>query len=184
MKKITYVLIFAFLFIGCEKERRHAKPYKEFFQVGFLGHGAGFIGEIGINYWGLSRRCDSCHAVRESIHPDLGTCNSCHQPHETGWEKSTMALYHDTSLPLVGRQYHFKLKCTECHNNLTTRDEYKQGQCIQCHHHSRRATEFAHELMDEFDLAKEFKDHRCISCHALTGKEYHLFYDPETGFLL
>jgi len=183
--RLWIVLVFILTLLwGCSEPRNHQAPYTEHFQVGLFGHGDGLFGELKLNYWGVVRRCDSCHAIMGKVHPNLGSCNSCHQPHNGGWKPSTMALYHENSFAFVGREYHFDLKCSECHNRMNSRVEFRQTQCVQCHNHSARDIKFAHELMDDFNLDKEYRNQRCVACHAKAGEEYQDYYDPETNELL
>ena len=186
-KKLQF-LIFLVVFIAtgaCERERPHPAPYQDFHQVGLFGHGEDLLAAVGLNFWGLTRRCDSCHAVPTSIHPDLGTCNSCHQPHFEGWKEATVAIYHNESLPMAGMKHHMDLACTECHSSMESRAAYRnEMECISCHSHTSIDIEFAHELMDEFNMATNYKNGRCVDCHAKTGTEYTTHYDSTTGELL
>ncbi|MGK5092148.1 hypothetical protein WDW89_09085 [Deltaproteobacteria bacterium TL4] len=168
---------------ACAEDRYHSVPYENFERVGILGHGRGVLGDLQINYYGLERRCDTCHTVSPEAHSALGTCNRCHQPYQSkGWKDSLFAPKHKKVLVLEGKLYH-NLACTGCHPQSQSSALFKKAACIHCHNHSPRDIRYAHALMDDpFDMKVENTDQRCVDCHALTGKEYEKFYDPETGY--
>ena len=180
MKGIV-LMILSITLQGCEEPRYQRKPYQAFSQVGLLGHGEGILGDLQLNYYGVQRRCDSCHTDAPKAHPPLGACNSCHQPHQRGWSHSMVALDHAEVLPLEGHPHHFQLKCKDCHDQLESRTTYRETKCIHCHNHSRKDVIYAHELLENFDIHKEYSDVRCLACHVKTGLEYAHFYDPMTG---
>ena len=168
---------------SCEKKIAHKMPYQDFYRVGFWGHGRGLANELSINIWHIERRCDSCHAVSKDIHDDdIGTCNSCHQFHPGGWKHTLVAIDHDKSLFFTERKHHRRLKCEKCHTDFKSRKAYKeQIQCISCHAHNEEKTVSHHDLMDEFDMDKEYEDKRCLYCHAKTKMGYLKYYNPHTN---
>lgn len=184
IRAFLIIMLLARILASCDKQTYHNKPYEEFAKVGLLGHGKGILGEIGVNVYSLQRRCDSCHKLETQAHAELGTCNNCHQPHDSGWKKSNAALYHGEVLRLDNRMYHFRLKCKDCHQELSSREAYRETKCIHCHNHTKSDIQYAHELMNRFDMKLNNKDSRCIDCHVKTGKEYAQFYDPVTDELL
>ena len=184
MDRVIVICFFLSTLSACTEQKLQKEPYNGFIQVGLLGHGRGLLGDLRINYYGVQRRCDSCHTNSPAAHENLGTCNSCHQPHNGGWKHTMVAIFHNDVLILENRKYHFKLACKECHDNMTSRQNYRKVQCIHCHNHSKADIIYAHELMDDFSLERDNKDSRCIDCHSMRGKEFTRFYNPKTNKLL
>ncbi len=169
------------LLIACSDPKTHLPPHEYHFQVGLFGHGRGALGDMRINYFGLERRCDSCHSTQVNEHGELGTCNRCHQPHGGGWKYSLYAREHHVVLDFAGQSYHEKLACTECHPNTKSLFAFKEVSCSHCHNHGHSDMDYAHDLMDNYNYEDFCESNACVACHSKKGKEHNQYFDLETG---
>ena len=168
------------LLSACSEPRNHPPPHQSFFQVGLFGHGRGLLGDLELNYFGLQRRCDSCHSNLVPNHGDLGTCNRCHQPNYLGWKNTLFASRHAEVFSFEGKIYHQSLTCVECHQELTNQQSFKILSCNHCHNHGRSDTNYAHDLLDEYSYPSFSKNSACVSCHSKQGLNYSKYHDMNT----
>ncbi len=179
------LLVFFIVWVSaCSDPRNHSAPYGDFYQVGVYGHGRGVLGDIRLNYFGLERRCDTCHSTDVKKHGDLGTCNRCHQPQYVGWENTLYSREHAKVLSFENKPYHSKLSCIECHQDRSNEASFKEVSCNHCHNHGRSDIEYAHDLLDNYQYKSFSPSNACVSCHSKQGKNYSLYYDKSTGELL
>lgn len=169
---------------ACSEPDLQAKPNNAFWKIGMWGHGRGLLGDLRINYFGVQRRCDTCHAASTSSHGDLGTCNRCHQPHVADWSKSLLPKDHGEVFQLEGNRYHNKLACRSCHKKVNSQDEYKMVECSHCHNHGRSDMDYAHDLLDDYDYQVYSNNELCRDCHVKNGSRYSELYDVLSGELL
>lgn len=169
---------------GCEEPRLQIPPNDTFWEVGLWGHGRGVVGDLNVNYFGVQRRCDTCHKVTSNQHGDLGTCNRCHQPHLISWQKSLFPKDHSDVFQLEGNKYHHSLTCKSCHQSMGSRMTYKEVSCNHCHNHGRSDMDFAHELMDDYRYEVYSNNTLCRACHTRVGERYSEFYDTDLHELL
>lgn len=174
------VLCISMSLFGCTDAQLHESPHEHFFQVGLFGHGRGAIGDLRLNSFYFERRCDSCHGIETKKHNNLGRCNDCHQPHILGWQRSLYPREHQ-NFSLVNRPYHNKLSCSSCHQSGSGRNEFNKTRCQHCHNHQASDIEYAHDLMDDYNLAAFTQAGACINCHSLSGKHYFRYFDQHTG---
>lgn len=176
----SLILSISMSLLGCSDSKLHEKPHQYFYQVGLLGHGRGAIGDLRLNSFNFERRCDSCHGSETKKHQTLGRCNDCHQPHILGWEKSLFPRNHQ-DLPLAHRPYHGQLDCLECHQSVINPEEFNKTSCQHCHNHQAQDIEYAHDLMDDYNLEHFTQEGACISCHSLSGTHYPQYFDQNSG---
>ena len=169
------------LMMGCSDPKTHQPPHEFHFQVGLFGHGRGALGDMRLNYFGLERRCDSCHSTVVEQHGELGTCNRCHQPHGGGWQYTLYAREHKVVQNFEGQSYHEKLKCTQCHQKTNGIPSFKEVSCSHCHNHGRSDMDYAHDLMDNYNYEEFCESASCVACHSKRGKSYSQYYDPKSG---
>ncbi len=174
---VSLVIILA---TACTEPRNHPAPHEMFFQVGLFGHGRGLLGDLEVNYFGLQRRCDSCHGDKVQSHGDLGTCNRCHQPNYLGWPNTLFASNHAKAFNFEGKMYHQSLACVACHQDLTSQQSFKILSCNHCHNHGRSDTNYAHDLLDEYSYALFSENTACVSCHSKQGADYSKYHDMHT----
>ncbi len=178
------IVLCVVILAGCDDPRLQESPNEDFWTVGLWGHGRGVIGDLRVNYFGVQRRCDTCHQVNTSKHGDLGTCNRCHQPHVTSWENSLLPRDHAEVFQLEGNRYHKKLECKNCHRTQQDQAAYKDVSCNHCHNHGKSDMDFAHELIDEYDYTIFSNNQMCRACHTKVGERYSEFYDTDLHELL
>ena len=179
--KYLLPVLLASLLMACSDPKTHEPPHEHHFQVGLFGHGRGALGDMRVNYFGLERRCDSCHNTQVKEHGELGTCNRCHQPHGAGWKHSLYAREHHVVLDFAGQSYHEKLTCTECHPNTQSLFAFKNVSCSHCHNHGHSDMDYAHDLMDNYNYEDFCESSNCVACHSKEGKEHSQYFDLETG---
>jgi len=184
INRLGWLAVVMVLTSACSDPRVHPAPNEMYFQVGLFGHGRGVLGDLELNYFGLQRRCDSCHANKVDSHGDLGTCNRCHQPSFLGWPKTLFATRHASVFSFKGETYHQSLACVECHQDLSNEQSFKILSCNHCHNHGRSDIDYAHDLLDEYSYPLFSKDTACVSCHSKSGKNYSNYHDMNTHELL
>ena len=184
LSKLLLGLSIAMLMVACNDTRNHPSPHEDFYQVGLFGHGRGALGDMKLNYFGLERRCDTCHRISVDQHGDLGTCNRCHQPHIFGWKNTLFSREHATVMSFEDKSYHAELACVECHNQTADQIEFKEVSCNHCHNHGRSDIDYAHDLMDDYEYKSFSESSACVSCHTKQGENYSKYYDPESDELL
>lgn len=103
-------------------------------------------------YQGLDPSCASCHADdRPPDHFGAQDCGGCHVP--TTWGDATFD--HDDWFPVP---HHGVADCEACH---VVPDTYSTFSCVDCHEHSRAATNAEHDEVSGYS----YDSAECLRCH-------------------
>ena len=111
-------------------------------------------------YAGTPRDCYGCHradyeSTRDPNHAAAGfptTCELCHKPTDTDWERASFS--HNTVYPLQG--VHATLNCSACHQNNVYRGTPRE--CYGCHRADYESTRDPNHAAAGFPTT-------CESCH-------------------